>query len=355
LRALANRSGLYGPEPPERADRSRHPGIFEAVRADGIDVHLDERGQPRIVERDFVVEPELDGLRLDQFLKHKIPRLSRTRIQAIIRESVSFADGRPARPNRRVAAGDRLVLRREAQPEPPCPRRFDVLHRDDEVMVIDKPAGLPVHISARYYFNTLTRVVSERFPGEGWQICHRLDRETSGVMVLARGRAAAAALKGAFERKQTRKRYLAVVHGRPAERFAIDLPLGLTADPNALISIRMVVRDDAAPARTEVRTISTTGSLSLLECRPITGRQHQIRAHLAAVGHPIVGDKLYGHGDEVFAAACDDRLDPETRAALILPRHALHAASIEIPHPSSGEMLSVESPLPADMAALVNR
>lgn len=320
---------------------------------DGVDVHLDERGNPRIVERRFRVEPELAGSRLDKFLVQKIPRLSRTRLQEIIRDTVTFADGRVARPSSRVAAGDVLVMRREAQPEPPCPRRFDILWRDDRAMVIDKPAGLPVHISARYYFNTLTRVIAETMPGEGWQICHRLDRETSGAMVLARGKQAAAALKGAFERKQARKRYLAVVTGRPADQI-IDLPLGLTGDRDALISIRMVVRDDAPPARTEIEVLEVVGDMALVECRPITGRQHQIRAHLAAIGHPIVGDKLYAGGDEIFAAACDGRLGDADRAALVLDRQALHAAAISVPHPDPERPpIEVEAPLAADIAELL--
>jgi 23S rRNA pseudouridine1911/1915/1917 synthase len=322
---------------------------------DGVDIHLDESGRPRIVERRFRVEPELAGMRLDKFLKRKIPRLSRTRLQEIIRETVSFADGRPAKPATLVGAGDRLLMRREAQPEPPCPRRFEVLWRDDPIMVIDKPAGLPAHISARYYFNTLTRVIGERFPGEGWQICHRLDRETSGAMVLARGKEAAAALKGAFENKLARKRYLAVVRGEPGVD-RIDAPLALIDDPDALISIRMVVRDGAPPAVTEIDVIERAGDLSLVECRPITGRQHQIRAHLAAIGHPIVGDKLYAHGDEIFAAACDGRLTDEQRAALRIDRQALHAAVIQIPHPDPRKPeVRVEAPLPADMRELLGR
>ncbi len=322
-----------------------------SFRADGVDVHLDERGEPRIVERRFVVEPELSGHRLDHFIVRKVPRLSRTRAQAIIRATVKFEDGREAKPGSRVAAGDVLIMKRRAQPEPPCPRSFEVLHKDGDVMVIDKPAGLPVHISARYYFNTLTRVVAERFPGQGWQICHRLDRETSGVLVLARGRDAARTVKLAFERKLAKKRYLAVTHGAIAqERLRVDLPLGLTQDREATISLRMVVRGDGLPSVTDVEVLQTfdgrTGSFSYVACRPLTGRQHQIRAHLAAIGFPIVGDKLYAHGDEVFAAACDGRLSDEQRAALLLPRHALHANAIEVPHPD-GHVVSVSAPLPS--------
>ena len=330
-----------------------------SFREDGVDVHLDEHGKPRIVERRFVVEPELAGHRLDHFLVRKIPRLSRTRAQSIIRETVRFGDGRPAKPGSRIGSGDSIIMRRTAQPEPPCPRTFDILHRDDKVMVIDKPAGLPVHMSARYYFNTLTRVVSERFPGEGWQICHRLDRETSGVLVLARGRDAARVVKRAFERKLTRKQYVAIVHGVPKEpSFSIDLPLGLTDDPDAQIALRMVVRDGALPSLTEIDRsavlVGPEGEFSVVRARPVTGRQHQIRAHLAAAGYPIVGDKLYAHGDAMFAAACDEELTDDDKRRLILPRHALHAERIELPHPS-GDALAIEAPLPKVLTDFIER
>ena len=125
------------------------------------------------------------------------------------------ASGGAIKASSAVAAGEALVIRRPARAEPPCPRTFGIVHTDARMYVIDKPAGLPVHASAKFYFNTLTRVLDERFPGEDVQICHRLDRETSGCLAVARDREAAAALKGAFEAKRVRKHYLAVVHGQP--------------------------------------------------------------------------------------------------------------------------------------------
>ncbi len=319
---------------------------------DGIDVHLDSEGNQRIVERHFVVEEELAGLRLDHFLKRKIPRMSRTRIQRIIKSQLRAGDGRPLKPNSRVTAGDTFVLRRPAQPEPPCPRRFEILFRDEDVMVIDKPANLPVHVSAKFYFNTLTRVLSERHPDEPLQICHRLDRETSGCLVVARSKHAAARLKPAFSAHPVQKTYLAIVHGRAPwnNEHVLDMPLGLVERETSLIDIRMVVRDDARPARTTVKAIRSAGEFSLVRCRPVTGRQHQIRAHLAAAGYPIVGDKLYTHGDEAFAEFCDTGLTPQMLERFLLPRQALHAAHISLPHPRTGERLEVECPLPADLA-----
>jgi 23S rRNA pseudouridine1911/1915/1917 synthase len=329
----------------------------------GETAHLDEHGRPRIIERRFVVDERFAGKRLDHFLKGMIPRLSRTRVQAIIRDGLLGPPGKPLKPSATVAFGERYLLRREARAEPPCPRTFEVLLEDDHMMVVDKPAGLPMHASAKFYFNTLTRLVSERYPGQGLQICHRLDRETSGIVVLARGAGSAAVLKRAFEKKRVQKTYLAVVHGQPpwpeadadGQDHLIDLPLGLVEDPAATIAIRMEVRDGALPAATRVRVLQRAGDCALVRCLPITGRQHQIRAHLAAAGYPIVGDKLYAHGDALFARYCDQGLDADMLAALRLPRHALHAAAIELGHPATGEQIRIDSPLPADLREFLQR
>ena len=345
----------------------------EHVAADeGIDIHLDEAGNPRMVERRFVVEEAHAGHRLDHYLKRMIPRLSRTRLQAIIRAQVKPVRGRVLKPHSAVALGDEIVIRRPAQPEPPCPRTFDVLYEDAHMMVVDKPAGLPVHASAKFYFNTLTRVLSERYPGAGLQICHRLDRETSGTLVVARGKDTAARLKGAFAAHRVRKTYLAIVWGNPPwpegaldpnddgsgdhdhGDHDIDLPLGLVQDPRARIQIRMEARADALPALTRVRVLARRETCALVRCLPITGRQHQIRAHLAAAGYPIVGDKLYGHGDDVFAAYCDGGMTPALQDLLRLPRQALHAASIIVPHPETRAPLRVDSPLPSDLRAFLD-
>ena len=223
---------------------------------------------------------------------------------------------------------------------------------------MDKPALLPVHASAKLYFNTLTRVLAERFPGEPeMQIAHRLDRETSGCLVVARDRAAAVVLKQAFATKQAvRKEYLAVVHGHPPwdGEVAIELPLRIAqpGDPTRLPHVRMLPGPGGLPAITKVSVLGRAGGYALVRCLLVTGRQHQIRAHLAAVGYPIVGDKLYGHGDDAFIRYCDEGLVPELAALFVLPRHALHAARVTFPHPDGG-VVTAEAPLPADLAALV--
>lgn len=330
-----------------------------------VPVHLDAEGRPKIIEVRFVVEEDFHGMRLDLYLKRKIPRLSRTRLQQIIRNQLAL-DGprqRALKPSSPVLAGDRLLIRRPARPEPPCPRGFGVLHDDPDVLVVDKPAGLPVHATARYYFQTLTRLLAERYPGESLQICHRLDRETSGCLVVARGREAARRLKGAFEARRVDKTYVALVQGVPpwSGEEVIDLPLALADESTSRLRIRMVPRQGGLPARTLVRVLERGNGCALVACKPVTGRQHQIRAHLAAVGFPIVGDKLYAYGDEVFARHADRELrgEPipreELEAEFGLARHALHAWSIVFPHPRTGAPLRVDSPLPDDFRRYLTR
>ncbi len=319
------------------------------------DIHLDDEGRPRLLERRFVVEDTFAGYRLDHYLKRKIPRLSRTKLQEIIRSQLTRGDGKRMKAHSTVATGELYVIRHPARPEPPCPRTFEVIYRDEHMMVIDKPAGLPVHVSAKFYFNTLTRVLSERYPDEKLQICHRLDRETSGVLVIARSKQSAAHLKGQFQRHTVKKTYLAIVHGEPPwDQTEVDLPLGLTTDPEALIDIRMIARDDAPPARTRVTVLHRAPGYALVRCEPVTGRQHQIRVHLAEVGFPIVGDKLYAHGDEAFAAYCDNGMTPELLARFQLPRQALHAHSVRLRHPEADEEIQIDSPLPAELEEFFN-
>ena len=305
--------------------------LDEAAELDlGETSHLNPDGTPRIVERHLVVPPELAGLRLDHFVKTQIPRLSRTKIQQIIETQLSRDDGARLKASLIVTGGEHYTIRREARPEPPCPRTFTVVHEDARVLVVDKPSGLPVHASAKFYFNTLSRVLAERYPDEPeLQICHRLDRETSGCLVCARDREAAAFLKGAIaDKARTTKQYLAIVHGQPPwdSEAVLDQPLRLaTARDSARLANVMVLVVPAGrsesdplhlgpagmPAETRVQVLQRTAEHALVRCTLVTGRQHQIRVHLAHAGFPIVGDKLYAHGEAAFVQFCDEGLVPE--------------------------------------------
>lgn len=300
--------------------------------------------QDQIVLR-FVVERECEGWRLDRYVCRRIPRLSRNRIQRILRNEATFKGRSEPRPATRVRAGDEILLRRPLPAEPSVPRTFRVIHEDEDLLALDKPAGLPVHATARYHKNTLTQLLRERYGGAYAVIAHRLDRETSGVLLCGRSFEASRRLKTAFERRRVEKRYLAIVHGAMASQGVVDLPLRISNGP---VRIRMDVAEDGAPSRTRWRARESFGAFTLVEAAPETGRQHQIRAHLSAIGHPIVGDKLYPDPTpflEFIEAGMTDALEEK----LLLPRHALHAASLSFPHPADGRPMVLESELPQDL------
>jgi 23S rRNA pseudouridine1911/1915/1917 synthase len=195
-------------------------------------------------------------------------------------------------------------------------------------------------------------VLRERFPDERLQVAHRLDRETSGLLLVARDFAAASALKKAFQRRQVQKRYLALVHGAIAsDELLLDQPIG---PAGGVVRVRMAVRsvdDGGLPARTAVTVLRRGAGYTLVECRPHTGRQHQIRVHLDAIGHPIVGDKLYP--DESRFLRWAEGGDAAIAGELPLCRHALHAAGLRFAHPVTNQPVEVVSPLPQDLVAFL--
>jgi 23S rRNA pseudouridine1911/1915/1917 synthase len=306
-------------------------------------------GEGTIIPVRLQVPPECDRWRLDHFLKWRIRRLSRTKIREIIEQQVRLGDGRQPRPALGVRTGEVIVIERPAPVEPPVPRHFGVLAEDETFIAIDKPAGLPIHTTAKYWRNTLTALLRERYPDQGLQVCHRLDRETSGVMLLARGPGPASFLKQAFARRAVDKTYLALCHGLPSPpEGEIDRPLKLTGGRTKLL---MEVAPDGLPALTRYRVVQRFAAHALVAASPRTGRQHQIRVHLASIGHPIVGDKIYRASEQHFIDFCDGGMTAELLEAFDgLPRQALHAQRLTFPHPTTRLPVTVESPLPRDLA-----
>lgn len=301
----------------------------------------------------FPVAPEHAGMRLDRFIQSRIPRLSRTRAATIVRSCAFRSDGAKRRASERVRAGETVILVRPSFKEPNAPLDFGVLYEDAAVLVVDKPAGLPMHPTATYHRHTLTYQLRERYPERPPQPAHRLDRETSGVVVCGKTLDAERALKRAFERREVSKRYVAIAHGEIADDAGqIDLPL---ARPASGLHILMEVQEGGATAVTDYEVLERREGLSRVSLRPVTGRQHQLRVHLAALGHPIVGDKLYGaEGVAVFYDYIEADMDvtPPLLERLGMARQALHAAALTMPHPDSDQPLELESPLPVDMVAL---
>ncbi len=319
----------------------------------------------------FRVPPEVAGQRLDVFLQSQLRRTSRTRTQMILRGSAYGPDGRPLRKNDRVHAEQHILLWRPPWDEHPVPTSIPVLYEDADLLIVDKPAHLPVHPTARYFKNTVIRLLCDARPGEFLSLVHRIDRETSGVLILAKSAAADRHVKRQLElRDGVEKSYGAITWGVPTAPGA-----GGAAAPASRAHTRFrysqsMELDPDNPIKVKMRASSAPGALSaatwfeVLEirardgrryarvvCDLETGRQHQIRVHLAAQGAPIVGDKLYGPDEGCFTRNADHELTADDLALLELPRHALHARRIAFAHPSTGERIEVTAPWPEELEA----
>jgi len=303
----------------------------------------------------FTVEQNYAGWRLDRYLQEKIRRLSRERIQELIADRLEHDGPGPLKPATRLVPGFTFYLLRQAEPEPEVPLEFRVVHDDGALLVVDKPAGLPVHPTARYSAHTFTALARERFPGRKVDPAHRLDRETSGLLACGCAPEFTRVLKAAFAAGTVSKTYLALALGTPPrDRFAVDAPLALTGASG--VRVRMHVDSGGMPSATEFEVLERRHApdgepVVLLACRPLTGRQHQVRAHLLHAGLRMVGDKIYGHDEMVFDRFTRGALTEEDRRGLRLPRHALHAWRLGLPHPRTREAMSFEAPLPEDLRA----
>lgn len=303
----------------------------------------------------FTVEPNYAGWRLDRYLQEKIRRLSRERVQFLIEHRLEAEGGRRLKSATRVVPGLSFALVRDVEPEPETPLEFGVVHDDGELLVVDKPAGLPVHPTARYSANTFTSLARLRFPERKVDPAHRLDRETSGLLACGSAPEVTRVLKRDFANARVAKTYLALALGDPSEgRFTVEAPLALTGA--SAVRVRMHVDAAGLVSTTEFEVLGRRrapdgAAVALLACRPRTGRQHQIRAHLLHAGLPMVGDKIYGPDEEIFDRFTRRAMTDDDRARLRLPRHALHAWRLELPHPRTRAPVRLESPLPEDLRA----
>lgn len=321
------------------------------------------------------VPPEAAGMRLDRFVQSQLKRTSRTRTQQIIARGAYSPDARPLRGNDRVKAEQCILLWRAPWDEEPPATELPILYEDPHLLAINKPAGIPVHPTARHHKSTVVKMLEAARPGERLLLAHRIDRETSGVLLLSRTPEADRHVKAQFARSSpaegsgkgggaaTRsgaailKRYLAIAWGWPErDAFRVELPLELDSESRYKVKMRIAEAGGGLRAATvcEVagrRVRGETGRrYALIRCTLETGRQHQIRLHLAALGLPLVGDKLYGPDDALFARGADGVLTDEDRQALELERHALHAEVLELDHPAGGHRVRIEAPLTPDLA-----
>jgi 23S rRNA pseudouridine1911/1915/1917 synthase len=297
-------------------------------------------------------EGEAAGERLDRFLAARL-ELPRNQVQRWIDDGRVWIDGAAGKASSRLESGMELEWE---EPDAAVDDRLEpeagelaILHEDDALLAIDKPPGLVVHPGAGRSTGTLVHRLLARFPelagvgGPGRPgIVHRLDQGTSGVLVVARTAAAYQRLSRAFAAREVEKVYLAVCHGELAAAREVEAAIGRHPTRRT----EMTVRVDGRPAHTRVRPLDRVTAASLLEIELLTGRTHQIRVHLRSIGHPLVGDPVYGEA----------RWKGVTGAARALlrefPRPALHAWRVRVPHPRDGHTIEIEAPVPADLRAL---
>jgi 23S rRNA pseudouridine1911/1915/1917 synthase len=289
------------------------------------------------------VPAQLGGLRFDQALARMFPQYSRNRLQAWLKSGHITLDGRSAEPRQAVTGGERIVLEPPPVPDAAVPQAqrmpLKIVHEDADIIVIDKPAGLVVHPGAGQPDRTLLNALLAHAPRLSGipraGIVHRLDKDTSGLLVVAKTVEAQADLAKQLAERSMRRTYLAVVQGDPPASGTIDAPVG--RDVRA--RVRMAVTHRGKPARTAFRVVERFGHAALVECRLETGRTHQIRVHLQHIRHPLVGDTVYRRG---------------TRHGLSFPRQALHAAELTLTHPRSRKVMTWRAPLPRDLKRLLD-
>jgi 23S rRNA pseudouridine1911/1915/1917 synthase len=294
------------------------------------------------------------GQRLDQALAAALPQYSRARLQRWIREGAVQLQGRAARPRDRVSGGEQVRVQAEFEADErlePEALPLAIVHEDEELLVLDKPAGLVVHPGAGNRAHTLQHALLAhdpqlaQVPRAG--LVHRLDKDTSGLLMVARTPESHTQLVRALAERRIAREYLALVWGRPVAGGRIDEPIGRDRRQRT----RMAVQSGGRTAITHYRIEQRYPAHTLLRVRLQTGRTHQIRVHLSFVGLPIVGDPVYGGRRRRVAGAAE-----ALNAALAaFPRQALHAERLQLAHPRTGRMLRFQAPLPADFQQLLER
>jgi 23S rRNA pseudouridine1911/1915/1917 synthase len=312
--------------------------------------------------------PEDAGTRLDQFLTRKLENVSRSRVQQLILEEKVLLDNKPTRASYKLCGGEIITVLGEAQ-RPPLKAiaediPLDIVYEDDDLAVINKPAGMMVHAGAAstddarnrgtlvnallHHMQSLSGVGGELRPG----IVHRLDKETSGLIVVAKNDEAHRRLSAQFSAHEVRKKYLALVHGWvKKDSGTINQSISRDRIRRTRMTTRLSGGRSAVSHYWVTRRLDTHfGKFTLLEIKIDTGRTHQIRVHMAALGHPVVGDTTYGAQQEIKSKTPSSRTNREKeQGAVRLRRNFLHAAELEFRHPRSGQTIGIKSELPPDL------
>ncbi|HWZ51593.1 MAG TPA: RluA family pseudouridine synthase [Granulicella sp.] len=326
--------------------------------------------------RSFTADPAAAGLRLDQYLAQCLPDISRARVQLLIESGQVQVEGRPAKAKQKLSGGEAVAIEGEPQPAPlhavPEDIPLEILFEDQYLAVVNKPAGMMVHAGAGstddernrgtlvnavlFHFGKLSEVGGDLRPG----IVHRLDKQTSGIIVVAKDDVTHRKLGEMFSERRVEKTYLALLHGHMAkDKVTVNLPIARDLIRRTRMTTRRSASDAGARSAVSHLTVlerltTPYGPFTLVEVRIETGRTHQIRVHSQSLGHPVVGDFLYGaphriHRISKYAGRDPGRDAVRDDAGLELERNFLHAAHLLFVHPRTSESMDLQSPLPADL------
>lgn len=309
------------------------------------------------------VHSDQAGLRLDQFLKLKLRWRSRTKVQELIDEREVTVNGQRLDRSYRVKLGE--IVRLPVPPPPPEQVErmgeipLDILHEDDQLIILNKPPDLVVHPAGKHKYDTLINALHLRYrdredPAKDVipKLAHRIDRETSGVLIALKTRRTDRSVPMIFEHAEVRKEYLTIVEGVLRDDSGlVDLPIGREEGAEDFKTGR-VIREDGQSARTGYEVVERFSAFTLVRCRLFTGRMHQIRVHMKAIGHPVLCDKMYGLRAE-FKLSEARPLKPGEEDRVLISRQALHAHRLTFEHPVTRKPMTVEAPLPEDMRRTV--
>jgi 23S rRNA pseudouridine1911/1915/1917 synthase len=307
-------------------------------------------------EQRWSIQEERVGMRLDRFLTSVLPDISRTGVQQLITAGVVLVNGKAGKSGYALRSHDTVAVLRAsptygagppngASPQAMSDLPLEIVYEDDDILIINKAAGMVVHPAPGHHDDTLVNALVARYPElQGDErnlrpgIVHRLDRDTSGLLIVAKNVCVQAALIEQMKRHEVEKRYIALVDGNVSlDHGSIDAPIGRDPRHRQQMAVTTI---DSREARTHFRVLERFARHTLLLVQLETGRTHQIRVHLKAIGHPVVGDPVYGSG--------------RVSDGIVLPRQFLHACQLRLIHPSTGRTLEVEAPLPSDLQALLD-
>jgi 23S rRNA pseudouridine1911/1915/1917 synthase len=366
---VANTAGTRNE--PTTPDERRYEGLKPLAHS-GPEIHVLDELEAEDGVRSFIAEAAAAGLRLDAYLAKALPDISRGRVQMLIENNQVRVNGQPAKTKQKLRGGEEIEIEGEPQPAPlraePEDIPLDIVYEDSDLAVINKPAGMTVHAGAgslednrgtlvnallHHFKDELSQTGGELRPG----IVHRLDKQTSGLIIVAKTDSAHRKLAESFAARDLRKVYIALVHGTvKGNEGTIDLPISR----DLVRRIRMTTRRaEGRNAVSHWRVLERIGSaerpgpygnFTLLEVRIETGRTHQIRVHLQALGHPVVGDTLYGAPHHINAGP-----RAATPQPLTLERNFLHAAELDLTHPRTRKPLQLRAPLPPELTTFLNQ